>query len=319
VEYLVFAAPWRAGHREPPRFGTEPFVYTADDPATQLDEGHLLEPHYELHVWIPRDNPAGLFAQFNPRVSCAHYGSRAGDRVPDVLAGLVADGLPAGTQVSTEELRERLAQGGVLLLDARPATAFEREHLPGAVGLAPSDRTAAERADGAVRAVARALRMDRTRPIIVYGEGPGSAEARLAASALRAAGYTAVRRYQLGLAVWQAMGGVAAIGVDGVAAAWAGEPATLFLDAREPALRARDSLPGLMALPVPLAARAIAEERLPRDPATRIITVGRDAAQARALAEQLVRQAYRRVAFFEGDWERFRRAVSAERRASSSH
>jgi hypothetical protein len=26
--------------------------------------------HYDLHVWLWRDNPSGLFAQFNPRVSC---------------------------------------------------------------------------------------------------------------------------------------------------------------------------------------------------------------------------------------------------------
>ena len=26
--------------------------------------------HYDLHVWLWRFNPAGMFAQFNPRVSC---------------------------------------------------------------------------------------------------------------------------------------------------------------------------------------------------------------------------------------------------------
>jgi hypothetical protein len=26
--------------------------------------------HYDLHVWLFKHNPAGLFAQFNPRVSC---------------------------------------------------------------------------------------------------------------------------------------------------------------------------------------------------------------------------------------------------------
>ena len=43
-----------------------------DDPATAIDEAHMFEPHYDLHVWLYRDNPSGMFAQFNPNVSCAH-------------------------------------------------------------------------------------------------------------------------------------------------------------------------------------------------------------------------------------------------------
>jgi hypothetical protein len=26
--------------------------------------------HYDQHVWVWSDNPAGTFAQFNPRLSC---------------------------------------------------------------------------------------------------------------------------------------------------------------------------------------------------------------------------------------------------------
>ena len=29
-----------------------------------------MEVHYDLHVWLWKDNPAGLFAPFNPNVSC---------------------------------------------------------------------------------------------------------------------------------------------------------------------------------------------------------------------------------------------------------
>jgi hypothetical protein len=27
-------------------------------------------PHYDLHVWIWKANPSGIFAPFNPKVSC---------------------------------------------------------------------------------------------------------------------------------------------------------------------------------------------------------------------------------------------------------
>ena len=33
-------------------------------------ETHGLDPHFELHAWLWKRNPAGMFAQWNPRVSC---------------------------------------------------------------------------------------------------------------------------------------------------------------------------------------------------------------------------------------------------------
>lgn len=35
-----------------------------------LPEGHPLFPGYALHIWAWRHNPSGLFADFNPKVSC---------------------------------------------------------------------------------------------------------------------------------------------------------------------------------------------------------------------------------------------------------
>ena len=62
------------GHEGPPEFHGFQYWHRIDNPVTSsVDEAHLFEPHYELHVWLYEDNPAGLFAQFNPRVDCAHY------------------------------------------------------------------------------------------------------------------------------------------------------------------------------------------------------------------------------------------------------
>ena len=47
-----------------------------DNPATPADEAHGFEPHYELHVWLYRDNPAGMFMPFNTRASCAGQAKR---------------------------------------------------------------------------------------------------------------------------------------------------------------------------------------------------------------------------------------------------
>lgn len=73
VEYLVFQEPWAAaGNDSAPELFGEPFVSMIDDPSTEADEAHGFEAHYELHVWVPRDNPTGRFAEFNPAVTCAH-------------------------------------------------------------------------------------------------------------------------------------------------------------------------------------------------------------------------------------------------------
>jgi hypothetical protein len=74
VENLVWVKSWEAaGNREAPSFQGVKFDLMADDPATKLDEAHGFDPHYDRHVWLYRDNPRGMYAQFNPNVSCAHH------------------------------------------------------------------------------------------------------------------------------------------------------------------------------------------------------------------------------------------------------
>jgi hypothetical protein len=74
AEYLVFQDAWTAaGNAAPPSLAGQPFFSMADDPATPMDEAHEFAPHHELHVWTGRDNPNGLFAEFNPSVTCAHH------------------------------------------------------------------------------------------------------------------------------------------------------------------------------------------------------------------------------------------------------
>lgn len=76
VENLVFQKAWEAaGHTEPPTFQGAAFNHMMDDPATEIDEAHNFEPHYDLHVWIYRENPNGTFTPFNPAVTCEHQAS----------------------------------------------------------------------------------------------------------------------------------------------------------------------------------------------------------------------------------------------------
>jgi hypothetical protein len=74
VENLTFIAGWEAsGRTDPPTFHGVPYDRMEDDPATAVDEAHMFWPHYDRHVWIYRDNPSGVFAPFNPAVTCEHH------------------------------------------------------------------------------------------------------------------------------------------------------------------------------------------------------------------------------------------------------
>jgi len=63
IEYVIPASAWTAS--EPPTFLGQTFKYkTTVGP-------HDVDPYYELHVWLWKNNPSGVFADWNPRVSCA--------------------------------------------------------------------------------------------------------------------------------------------------------------------------------------------------------------------------------------------------------
>jgi hypothetical protein len=74
VENLVFKKAWEeAGHKSLPTFHGVEYDYMFDDPKTSIDEAHNFEPHYDRHVWLYRPNANGMFAQFNPTVTCRFH------------------------------------------------------------------------------------------------------------------------------------------------------------------------------------------------------------------------------------------------------
>ncbi|MCW8107353.1 hypothetical protein OPS25_02410 [Alteromonas ponticola] len=76
VEEVVFAHLIDVEEREGywdnvPTFHEQQFYYLHDNPSTfWVDEAHGFPPHYALHIWLFKHNPAGLFAPWNPRVKC---------------------------------------------------------------------------------------------------------------------------------------------------------------------------------------------------------------------------------------------------------
>ena len=67
VEYVVIAADWHATHPAPPVLMGQHFHYVGSP------NRYGLPPFYELHVWAWKNNPSGMFVDWNPNVSCEDY------------------------------------------------------------------------------------------------------------------------------------------------------------------------------------------------------------------------------------------------------
>ena len=65
VEYVVLTEAWDAGNSSRPTLFGHSFHFV-DSP-----NRYGLDPFYELHVWLWKPNPSGMFHDWNPRVSCA--------------------------------------------------------------------------------------------------------------------------------------------------------------------------------------------------------------------------------------------------------
>jgi hypothetical protein len=65
AEYVVFQAAWDAHHSSPPR------LYGRDFELVEAGNRYGLPAFYELHAWLWKHNPSGMFEDFNPNVTCA--------------------------------------------------------------------------------------------------------------------------------------------------------------------------------------------------------------------------------------------------------
>jgi hypothetical protein len=67
VEFLVIAEAWHTHSTPPPVLRGQHFHYVGSP------NRYGLPPFYELHVWAWRENPHGMFVDWNPLVSCEEY------------------------------------------------------------------------------------------------------------------------------------------------------------------------------------------------------------------------------------------------------
>ena len=214
------------------------------------------------------------------------------------LCGVVSDGRATETapqaertaEVTTEEFKQLLASRNATILDARPYLEFAISHIPGAINVAPKPGVAPSLYVSDVAEIGRLLQGRKDAPLVLYCNGPHCGKSKRLAAELLDAGYTDVRRYQLGIPTWRADGGVCAIELAGIRHVFARDATAVVIDAREVAEFQQGTLPGARNIPRSLVLegkdvgevkRAKDDGRLPmEDHNTRIVVLGTDAAAA---------------------------------------
>jgi len=211
-------------------------------------------------------------------------------------------------EVSTEELRRILADGTSVVLDSRKRSEYVAGHIPGARNVAPPpDAPPSEY----VAAVERLVDGDKSKALVLYCNGPFCQASRQISERLVAAGFTNVRRYQLGIPIWRALGGPTEIELEGILRIFKVDQTAVFFDARSAEEFSKGSLPGAHNVPADkLASDGLRKAPLPRDDFnTRIVLFGRDSGQARTLADALSNSPYHNVVYFPGTFDALRAAI----------
>jgi rhodanese-related sulfurtransferase len=226
----------------------------------------------------------------------------------DVCRATLAEHNPKTPQVSTDDLRHILTDRSAIVLDSRKRAEYVAGHIAGARNVAPAPD--APPADYAA-AVERLVGGDKSKPLVLYCNGQFCKAGRRLSAQLVEAGFTDVRRYQLGIPVWRALGGPVEIELEGIVRIFGVDRTMVYFDARPAAEFARGTITGAHNVP----ADALNDDTLEKAPLprndfnTRLIIFGRDGTQARVLADAIGKTPYQNVSYFPGPFEELLKAV----------
>ena len=213
-------------------------------------------------------------------------------------------------EISTEELRDILAKKSALVLDVRPAMEFATSHIPGALNVAQKTGTSKALYVSDIAEIERLAGGDKKKDLVLYCNGPFCGKSKRVADELLAAGFKNVKRYQLGIPVWRALGGVTQIEPEGVRYVMQNDRTAVWLDTRPAAEAAKNPLPRAKIISIDVASggkdnpamqKAKNDGTLPMDDHnTRIIVFGDDPDAVRAIADAVTKEAFHNVSFFAG-------------------
>ena len=225
-----------------------------------------------------------------------------------IYQGVLAEPNAKTPEVSTEDVRRILADGSAILIDPRKRAEYVAGHIAGAKNVAPEPGAPPA---AFVAAIERLVGGDKSKPLVLYCNGQYCQASRTISDQLVAAGFTNVRRYQLGIPMWRALNGPVEIELEGILRIYKIDQTALFFDARTAADFAKASLPGTHNVPADqLATDGLRKAPMPsNDFNTRIVLFGHDFAQARALADAVGKTPFQNVSYFPGTFDSLRAAI----------
>ena len=170
----------------------------------------------------------------------------------DISTATLAEPGAKTPEVSTQELREILANRAATVLDSRPRAEYAVSHIPGALNVSAKPGVPISTYVSDVAEIGRLVQNRKDTPLVLYCNGPFCGKSKRLAEELVGAGYTSVRRYQLGIPVWRALGGVTVIEPDALGRVFREDRTAVFIDVRSPEEFAKGSVQGAKNIPRPL-------------------------------------------------------------------
>lgn len=230
---------------------------------------------------------------------------------PSVFDATLNEAAAKTPEISTNDLKKILADHSATVLDTRPQKEFAVSHIPGAMNVAAKPGVEMSKYVSDVAEVTRLVNNKKDAPLVLYCNGPFCGKSKRLSEELLAAGFTNVRRYQLGIPVWRALGGVTQIEADGAKYVRDNDKTAVWIDVRPAVEFAKGSIPGAKNIPRSLVLqgkdvgelkKAKDDGRLPTtDHNTRVIVFGGSADDVRFVADAIAHEAFHNVAFYEGD------------------
>ena len=212
-------------------------------------------------------------------------------QTPAVIAdAIIGEPDPVTPEITTADLKRILAEGKTPVLDVRSAQEYAIAHIPGSVNHYEKE----------VEQITKAY-PDRGSALVLYCNGPYCGKSKRLSEELKKQGYTNVRRYQLGLPVWRAVGNTVQTDLAGVRYMLGVDKTAEWVDARSAEAFAKGSLPKAVNIRKGEAEAANDDGRLPKkDKGARVIVVADTPAEARIVAEEIAHKAYWNSSYFGG-------------------
>jgi rhodanese-related sulfurtransferase len=215
-----------------------------------------------------------------------------GQARPSIAEAVIGEPNPLTPEISTAELQRILADGKIPVLDVRSPEEYAVAHIPGSINHYEKE----------VDDLARAY-PNKAGGLVLYCNGPYCGKSKRLSEALVERGYTRVRRYQLGLPVWRALGNTVQTDLAGARYIMAGDRTAVWVDARGAEAFKRGTLPKAVNIRKGEAEAANEDGRLPqKDKGTRIIVFADSPEEARVVGEEIAHKAYWNSSYFGGSF-----------------